>query len=70
MLARFAIGKRTWDVEVPIQLLFGPDIPRGGTRMTTMIADPPRKTTMGVALRQTRPFGDSQGMEEEHRTNR
>jgi len=31
-----------------------PEISRGGTRMTTMIADPPRKTTMGVGFEANR----------------
>src|SRR5207302_10369847 len=34
---------------------------RGGTRMTTMLADPPRKTTMGVGFEANRGrSGDSQ----------
>src|SRR5713226_3012039 len=31
-----------------------PEISRGGTRMTTMLADPPRKTTMGVGFEANR----------------
>src|SRR5260370_969001 len=53
--AYLRVGKRTWErLELQDECRVRPEISRGGPRMTTMIADPPRKTAMGVGFEANR----------------
>src|SRR5260370_12628034 len=53
--AYFLRRMRTWErLEYQDNSRLRPEISRGGPRMTTMIADPPRKTSMGVGFEANR----------------